>query len=168
MQEFKRLGTTLNQYDINIREYWRILKKRKAIVLFVGVILGIFSISFAILRAPTPLYTSSCTITYQRETSVKGLYENTISWDEDHLEDFMEAQISFITGNIVLEKVAQKLGLVSQKDIEEDRPRKYRVINRLQSKMVVERQKWSRKLILIEATDSKPAFGCKQYILTQA
>ena len=61
------------QYDINLREYWRILKKRKFIVLFVGIVLGVFSTAFAFLKAPNPVYTSECSIKFEKETTVEGL-----------------------------------------------------------------------------------------------
>ena len=67
------------QYDINLREYWRILKKRKFIVLFVGIVLGVFSTAFAVFKAPTPIYTSVCSIPFKKETTVEGLYGKTES-----------------------------------------------------------------------------------------
>jgi succinoglycan biosynthesis transport protein ExoP len=70
----------LAQYDINLREYWRILKKRKFVVIFTAVVLGIFSTGFAVLRAPTPVYTSTCTIKFEKETTVEGLFARTITW----------------------------------------------------------------------------------------
>jgi len=54
----------LAQYDINLREYWRILKKRKFIVFFVGIVLGVFSTAFAFQKAPTPIYPSVCRINF--------------------------------------------------------------------------------------------------------
>ncbi len=54
------------QYDINLREYWRILKKRKFIVLFVGIVLGVFSTAFAVFKAPTPIYTSVFSIKFEK------------------------------------------------------------------------------------------------------
>jgi capsular polysaccharide biosynthesis protein len=60
----------LAQYDINLREYWRILKKRKFIVIFIAIVLGVFSTSLAIVKAPTPLYTTFCSIEFESEPHI--------------------------------------------------------------------------------------------------
>ena len=70
------------QYDVDLREYWRIIRKRKFIVLFIAIILGIFSTSFAILSAPAPLYSTECMIEIKRERLVEGIYSKTIAWDD--------------------------------------------------------------------------------------
>jgi hypothetical protein len=38
-----------------MREYWRILRKKKLLVIFSTVVLGPFSLVFAALKAPTPI-----------------------------------------------------------------------------------------------------------------
>jgi len=91
----------LAQYDINLREYWRILKKRKFIVLFVGIVLGVFSTAFAVFKAPTPIYTSVCSIKFEKETTVEGLYAKTITWSGG---DDIETQISVIKSFTIFEK----------------------------------------------------------------
>ena len=103
----------MSQYDINLREYWRILKKRKFIVILTAILLGIFSTFFSILQAPTPLYTSTCSIKFEKETTLEGLYARTLSWSEG---DDIETQITIITGYSVLSQVAKDLGLVSQNE----------------------------------------------------
>jgi len=61
----------LAQYDINLREYWRILKKRKFTVLFVAIVLSVFSTAFAVFNAP-PDYTAECSIKFEKETTVEA------------------------------------------------------------------------------------------------
>lgn len=146
------------QYDINLREYWRILKKRKSIVILTAILLGIFSTFFAILQAPTPLYTSVCSIKFEKETTLEGLYARTLSWTGG---DDIETQISIITGYSVLQEVARETGLIPKDAVTEKTPLKPKVqaiIENLQSKVAVVRESFTN-IINIQVTDVNPVFA---------
>ena len=147
------------QYDINLREYWRILKKRKAIVVITAIILGFFSTSFAILRAPTPIYQSVSSIKFDKETAVEGLYARTLSWSGS---DDMETQISIIKSYSVFEKVAQKMGLIPNRAIKEGHLKSniIRIVIGLQSKVEVTREKFTN-ILNIQVEDESPSFAQK-------
>jgi succinoglycan biosynthesis transport protein ExoP len=150
----------LAQYDINLREYWRILKKRKFIVLFVGIVLGVFSTAFAFFKAPAPVYTSECSIKFEKETTVEGLYAKTITWSGG---DDIETQISVIKSFTIFEKVAQRLGLIPKTTMPADSPVKghiARVVDDLQSKVEVTRQGMTN-ILNIQVKDTDPAFAQK-------
>jgi succinoglycan biosynthesis transport protein ExoP len=158
--EWAEQGVILPQYDINLREYWRILKKRKFIVIFIAVVLGVFSTSLAILKAPTPLYTTFCSIEFETEPHIKGVYSTTISWSDS---DDVETQISIIKGYTVFQKVVEKLRLipvgVSQAD-GQLQDQVIRVIEDLQSKVEVERESVT-SILNIMVTDTNPVFAQK-------
>ena len=148
------------QYDINLREYWRILKKRKFIVFFVGIVLGVFSTAFAVLKAPTPIYTSVCSIKFEKETTVEGLYAKTITWSGG---DDIETQISVIKSFPIFDKVAQRLGVIPKTTLPADSPAKgsvARVVDNLQSKVEVTRQGMTN-ILNIQVKDTEPAFAQK-------
>ncbi|MGD8228451.1 MAG: Wzz/FepE/Etk N-terminal domain-containing protein, partial [Desulfobacteraceae bacterium] len=148
------------QYDINLREYWRILKKRKLIVVLTAIILGIFSTAFAILKAPTPIYTSICSIKFEKETTVEGLYAKTLTWSSG---DDIETQISIISSYSVFKRVAQRLGLIPKMAIPADSHMKsnvIRIIDNLQSKVEVKRQNYTN-ILNIQVKDTNPAFAQK-------
>jgi uncharacterized protein involved in exopolysaccharide biosynthesis len=150
----------LAQYDINLREYWRVLKKRKFIVIFIAIVLGIFSTSLAVLKAPTPIYTTVCSIEFEEAPRIKGIYSATVSWSES---DNVETQISLIKSYSVFQKVAEKLRLVSPRAPQEDGPLQehvIRVIEGLQSRVEVERESVTSILNII-VTDSNPVFAQK-------
>jgi capsular exopolysaccharide synthesis family protein len=150
----------LAQYDINLREYWRILKKRKFIVLFVGIVLGVFSTAFAIFKAPTPIYTSVCSIKFEKETTVEGLYAKTITWSGG---DDIETQISVIKSFTIFEEVAQRLGLIPKSSVPADSPAKgsaARVVDNLQSKVEVTRQGMTN-ILNIQVRDTEASFAQK-------
>lgn len=146
------------QYDINLRDYWRILKKRKAIVIVTALILGFFSTAFAIFRAPTPLFTSACNIKFERDTAVEGLYSKTMSWPG---EEDLETQISVIRSYAVMERVAKRLGLIPQ-DVDSGGdqvdPRIVGLVQSLQGKVRVGRDGFTN-IISISVTDTNGAFA---------
>jgi capsular exopolysaccharide synthesis family protein len=147
----------LAQYDINLREYWRILKKRKFVVILITIVLGLFSTSFAILRAPDPLYTAICSIKFEKETTVEGLYARTITWSGG---DDIETQITVIKSYPVFQRVAEKLGIIQRQgekggELKQDVAR---IAGGLQSKVEVERENLTN-ILHIKVTDSRALFA---------
>ena len=148
------------QYDVNLREYWRILKKRKLVVILITIILSVFSISYAILTAPSPRYKTTCTIEFQKENTVEGLFATTISVFES---DDIATQISIIRGYPVFQKVAEKMGLVrpgsavAEEQLESD---VVAIIESLQSRVEVAREQFTN-ILHITVTDEHPAFAQK-------
>lgn len=147
------------QYDVNLREYWRIIRKRKFIVLFIAVILGIFSTSFAILRAPAPIYSTDCMIEIKRERLVEGIYSKTIAWEDS---DDIETQIAVIKSYAVFEKVAEHLNLIpraaSPRGENQMKTHVIATIENLQSKVEVSRIKYS-SVLNIHVTDHDAVFA---------
>ena len=148
------------QYDINLREYLRILKKRKFTVIFIAAIMGIFSTIFAAMNAPIPLYTSTCSIKFEKETTVAGLYAKTMSWSQG---DNMETQLSVLKSYPVLKRVAGELGMIADNaPAEGDQltPDVAAVIDLLRSQINVSREGFAN-IIEIQATDRDPALSQK-------
>ena len=147
------------QYDVNLREYWRIVRKRKITVLVIALVLGVFSTTFAVLRAPTPIYTTVCVIEIKKEAVVEGVYNKTVSWSDS---DDIETQMTVIKSYDVFEKVAEKLGLIPRSANKENRPQlKSHVIatiESLQGKVEVTREKYS-SILNIKVTDGSPVFA---------
>ncbi len=147
------------QYDVNLREYWRIIRKRKFIVLVIAVILGVFSTVFAILSAPAPLYSTECMIEIKRERLVEGIYSKAIAWDDS---DDIETQIAVIKSYAVFEKVAEHMGLIprgsSSKGENQLKSHVIATIEGLQSKVEVTRLKYS-SILTLKVTDNGAAFA---------
>ena len=145
------------QYDINLREYWRILKKRKFIVLLTALAVGVFSTAFTLLKAPPPIYSAVCSVKFEKETTVEGLYTKTLSWS---VGNDIDTQISIIDSYSVFAKVAERLGLIKKAANPRDNHLKahtVRIIDNLQSKVEVTRQGFTN-IMNIEVTDRDPAF----------
>jgi capsular exopolysaccharide synthesis family protein len=148
----------MTQYDLNLREYWWIFKKRKFVVIFIAILLGFFSTAFAILKAPEPIYVSLSKIKFEKETPVDGLMAKTMTWANG---DDILTQTSMIKSYTVLEEVARKLGLIPKKEKKLNGRTKNRVIGiieNLQSKVEVTREGFTN-ILHIKVTDRSPVFA---------
>jgi len=101
----------LAQYEFDIRDYWRIIKKRTAIILLSILLITSFSFVFAKLRAPVPLYRTSARVRFEKSTSISGLFIKAISWSA---WDDLATQMNVITSFDVMERAAKELGLIDR------------------------------------------------------
>ena len=58
------------QYDVDLRDYWRILRKRKFTIIFMVILVGITSYGAAKLKEPVPLYEASASVKIERGASM--------------------------------------------------------------------------------------------------
>ncbi len=99
------------EYDLNLREYWRIIRKRKFIVLFAAVMMGLFSFGIAYMKKPVPLYETTSTVKIEKSSTTTGIYLEALSWSG---ADYLETHASIITSYPIMEKVAREIGLIDK------------------------------------------------------
>lgn len=97
------------KYDLNLRDYWLVVKKRKFIIIFTILAMGLFSLFFSILSKPVPLYRTSASVKIEKTSSITGLYIQAMSWSQT---DDMETQAAVIKSYFIMEMVARELGLI--------------------------------------------------------
>jgi succinoglycan biosynthesis transport protein ExoP len=141
------------QYDINLREYWRIIRKRKAIVILTTIVLILFSIVMSIVRAPSPLYEATCSVKFEKSVSPLGIYTKIISWGPG---SEIETQIAVIKSYPVFTKVAEALGRINKPEGTDAAVG--RIISGLQSQVKVS-QEGNSSIVNITATAKRPAFA---------
>ena len=61
------------QYDVDLRDYWRIIKKRKTSIMFMVLLVGICSYGFAKLKEPIPLYEAGSAIKIDRFSNMASI-----------------------------------------------------------------------------------------------
>ena len=96
------------QYDVTLRDYWRILRKRKVIVIFATIMLGLTSFATALISKPTPRYRTTAKVQFERSQSAQEAYVSALTGGGDDLA----TQEAVITGYGVVERVAHRLGRV--------------------------------------------------------
>jgi tyrosine-protein kinase Etk/Wzc len=96
------------QYDVDLRDYWRIIRKRKASVLFMVLLVGLCSYGFAKFREPSPLYEASSAIKIDRFSNLASILTGGF-WRQS---ENMETHAYIITSYPVLKNAAEMLGWI--------------------------------------------------------
>ncbi|MDO9565576.1 MAG: polysaccharide biosynthesis tyrosine autokinase [Candidatus Desulfaltia sp.] len=146
------------QYDLNLRDYWLVVKKRKFIIIFTILAMGLFSLFFSILSEPVPLYRTSASVKIEKTSFITGLYVQAMSWSQT---DDMETQAAVIRSYFIIEMAARELGLIpADLSSEEVRAsRKYLgIILGLKGSVETEQEGYSN-IINIIVTSGDPRFA---------
>lgn len=93
------------QYDVDLRDYWRIIRKRKIAILLMVVFVSASSYGFAVIKEPVPLYKATCSVKIERATNLIGLLTGAY-WTEG---GNITTQAVLITSYPVLEKAVRLL-----------------------------------------------------------
>ena len=98
------------QYEVTLRDYWRILRRRKGIVVFTAFLLGFFSFLLASVWKPQPLFVATAKVQINLHQNLTGLYLQTIAYNSG---DMIETQQTIITSQPVLRRTATELKLLT-------------------------------------------------------
>jgi succinoglycan biosynthesis transport protein ExoP len=142
------------QYDVDLRDYWRILKKRKTIITLMVVLVGICSYGFAKIKEPIPLYSTTAAIKIERAANMATILTGGF-WAQG---ENLVTHAYIITSYPVLVDTAKVLGLLKT-DLTLDEIRESKqdlaVIKDLQSKIEAVREEGTN-IINITAVSGKP------------
>jgi capsular exopolysaccharide synthesis family protein len=142
------------QYDVDLRDYWRIIKKRKAIIVLMVLLVGICSYGFARLKEPEPLFRATAAIKIEQMTSMASVLMGAFWFRTDN----MVTHAYIVTSYPVLEHTAKMLGWIP-KDLAEDEIRKSKeylyVIKRLKSSITAE-QETGTNIVNVQVVSKKP------------
>jgi len=142
-------------YEFNLEEYWHVIVRRRWLVLFSAVMLGLFSWLFTGLHQPPPVYSSSTQVKIERSTSMTGLMMQGMMYDS---VNHIRTQMVVIRSYALLERVAKHLGMISEKYTSEEvrtHPEMMSQILRLRSSVEVE-QEGESGVITITTTGDTP------------
>ena len=127
------------QYDVDLREYWRILKKRKTLVIMMVFLAGLFSYGFAKLKEPIPLYEANSAIKIERASTMADFFMGGFWYQGENLD----THAYIITSFPVLEQTAKELGWLP-KDLSTKEIRKSKTflskVQRLKSMITAQRE----------------------------
>ena len=146
----------MTKYDLNLRDYWRVIKKRKFIVIFTLLAMVAFSFISAIITRPVPLYKANATIKFEKVAIVQGLYDQSVVSGGN-----LETEAAVIKSYYIQELVAKRLNLIP-KDASQEMVRnnsKYiNIILDLKDKIKTELDGLSEMInIVVTSTDPKLA-----------
>jgi len=97
------------EYELNLRDYWRVLRKRKLTIILFPILIA--SLSFLMTPSSPPTYQAIASVKISRSSSMAGLLLQAITWSEG---DNLATQAKLIQSQPILIKVAQRLGLIDR------------------------------------------------------
>lgn len=119
------------RYELNLRDYIRIIKRRKFIIILSFLIFTAGAFSYVSFQSP--IYEAATTVKIEERKTIAGLLTEWIVYTPG---DIMEIQAKVIKGFPVMKKVALKMGLIN-----EDTPlsEAYEIVANLGSRIETER-----------------------------
>ncbi len=97
------------QYELNINDYIRILRKRRFIIIF--SFLAMFVASLFLVSQESPRYKAVSSVKIEQRQTVAGLLTELVTYSPG---DVMESAAKIIKGYPVMRKVARRLGLTEK------------------------------------------------------
>jgi len=120
----------LAQHDLNFRDFFRIFRKRKFVIVASFLVVTISTVVY--LSMQLPIYKTSTTVKILERQSIAGLLTEWIVYSP---ADIMESQTKVIEGYPIMKKVALRLGLI---DDSTPIPKVHSVVVNLQGKIIAE------------------------------
>ena len=148
----------MTKYDLSLRDYWRIIKKRKLIIIFTFLAMTIFSFISATLTKPVPIYKTSATIKFERAQPIPGMFQG---YGYGTSTGSIETQAAMIKSYFIIELVAKKLGFIPADMTPEgvrNSPQYINVILDLKNKVETE-QDGTSNMINVVTTSNDPKFA---------
>ena len=68
------------QYNVALRDYWRVLKKRSSVFFCVVLFTALFSFLFAKFRAPVPRYQATASVKIEKVSNVANILTDMLTW----------------------------------------------------------------------------------------
>jgi tyrosine-protein kinase Etk/Wzc len=96
------------QYDVDLRDYWRIIRKRKTYIIFLVIIVGICSLGFAKFKEPVPLYEAVAAVKIDRSANIGSILTGTY-WNQS---ENMDTHVYIIKSFPVLAIAGQLMGKI--------------------------------------------------------
>lgn len=99
------------QYELNVRDYWMVMRKRKGIILFSVIVVAGFAYGVTEFLTPPPIYEASARVKFDRSTTYTGLMMEMVSFQEG---SNIATQTEVVRSVPVMLRVAKELGLVEK------------------------------------------------------
>ncbi|MFH1367762.1 MAG: polysaccharide biosynthesis tyrosine autokinase [Elusimicrobiota bacterium] len=140
------------QYELNLHDYWRIVKKRRWTILF--TLSAIVGSVMVFTKLQTPVYQATATVKVEPQMEIRGISTGQSDWD---YYTALNTEVKIIKSALVAERAGIKLGLITSEMTE---TQKEPIIAAIQGKISAERV-GDTNLINISAASSNPAETAK-------
>ena len=147
------------QYELNVIDYWLIIKKRKYLILLAAGLVVLFTFLFTEMFKPSPLYEASARVKFDRTSTVAQQLIETMSFSN---ANDLNSQTEVIRGFPVMERVAVELGRVSA-NVSPDQKRSAAYLNTVYNlgQEIKTQREGDTNIIRITATSDQPELAEK-------
>ncbi|NWF72018.1 MAG: polysaccharide biosynthesis tyrosine autokinase [Nitrospirae bacterium] len=147
------------QYELNVIDYWLIIKKRKYLILLAAGLVVLFTFLFTEMFKPSPLYEASARVKFDRTSTVSQQLIETMSFSN---ANDLNSQTEVIRGFPVMERVAVELGRVSA-NVSQDEKRSATYLNTVYNlgQEIKTQREGDTNIIRITATSDQPEMAEK-------
>ena len=122
----------MSQYDVDLKEYWRALSKRRWLILLCMIVVGAGGYAYSQYKQPEPLYRASTEIKIEKHSNMSYVQSGGFWVQNESIESHAYAIKSFS----VLKNCAAKIGWLPEGLSDDDVYRDHKwlgVISRLKS-----------------------------------
>jgi len=105
------------QYEIQLKDLIRIVRKRKNIIIFSTITLSVLSFLFALIQSPSPKYKAVAKVKYDSSQSLAGMMPSSFYFSP---YSNIRSQTKVITSFPVLKEAAKEVGLIDIGEMSEE------------------------------------------------
>src|SRR5437660_7579615 len=149
------------QYELNLRDYWLILRKRKWIIIFTVLLVASFTFITTEVFRPKPVFEASARVKFDRATSPSGLMAAVFSFSKEGNNIATQAEV--IRSLPVMLRAGKTLGVLA-KEIESNEartaPAALAKIYELKGQVSVSKEE-STNILRIAVTSDEPEFAAR-------
>lgn len=99
----------MGHYELNILDYWLIVKKRKYLILLTAVLVLCLSLALSYFLLAAPIYEASARAKFERSTTMTDIFLQSVTY---YGYNDLQTQPEVIKSYTVIEEVAKSLGVV--------------------------------------------------------
>lgn len=96
-------------YELNLEEYWQVIRRRRWVILFCAATMGVFSWVFTWMNQPPPLYSSTASVKIDQQSNMANfvLQGGQLASISD-----MRTQLMLVNSYALIERVAKRMGRI--------------------------------------------------------
>ena len=98
-------------YELNLEEYWQVILRRRFIIVFCALSMGVFSWFFTWVNQPPPLFSSSASVKVEQARNMANLLLRGGSY---RAQDDMSTHLAVIQSYALMERVAKRMKMIPQ------------------------------------------------------
>ncbi len=98
-------------YELNLEEYWQVILRRRWIIIFCALSMGVFSWLFTWVNQPPPLYSAEASVKIEPESNMADLLLRGGNYRSGN---DMSTHLAVIQSYALMERVAKRMGVIPQ------------------------------------------------------